>query len=50
MELTAAVIALQTLKEPCQVELYTDSEYLQRGITEWLAGWKRRGWRRKTAL
>jgi len=47
MELTAAVMALQTLKEPCRVELYTDSEYLQRGITEWLAGWKRRGWRRK---
>ena len=47
MELTAAVMALQALKDPCQVELYTDSEYLQRGITEWLAGWKRRGWRRK---
>ncbi len=47
MELTAAVMALQALKEPCQVHLYTDSEYLQRGITEWLAGWKRRGWRRK---
>jgi ribonuclease HI len=47
MELTAAVMALQALKEPCQVELYTDSEYLQRGITEWLAGWKQRGWRRK---
>ncbi len=40
MELTAAVMALQALKEPCQVDLYTDSEYLQRGITEWLAGWK----------
>lgn len=47
MELTAAVMALQALKEPCQVDLYTDSEYLQRGITEWLAGWKQRGWRRK---
>jgi ribonuclease HI len=50
MELTAAVMALQALKEPCQVDIYTDSEYLQRGITEWLAGWKRRGWRRKDGL
>jgi len=47
MELTAAIQALQALKRPCQVELYTDSEYLRRGITEWLAGWKARGWRRK---
>ena len=47
MELTAAVQALQTLKKPCRVVLYTDSEYLQRGITEWLPGWKARGWKRK---
>lgn len=47
MELTAAVMALQALTAPCQVDLYTDSEYLQRGITEWIAGWKKRGWRRK---
>ena len=47
MELTAAVQALQALKRPCQVDLFTDSEYLRRGITEWLAGWKARGWRRK---
>jgi ribonuclease HI len=47
MELTAAIQALQALKEPCQVEIFTDSEYLKRGITEWLEGWKRRGWRRK---
>jgi ribonuclease HI len=47
MELTAAVMALQTLKEPCQAAIYTDSEYLQRGITEWLEDWRRRGWRRK---
>lgn len=47
MELTAAVQALAALKEPCQVDLYTDSRYLRRGITEWLAGWKRRGWQRK---
>jgi ribonuclease HI len=47
MELTAAIKALQELKRPCQVELYTDSEYLQRGITEWLPGWKQRNWKRK---
>ncbi len=47
MELTAAIQALQALKRPCQVEIYTDSEYLRRGITEWLPGWKARGWRRK---
>jgi len=47
MELTAALRALQALKEPCQVELYTDSEYLQRGITEWLPGWKAKNWKRK---
>lgn len=47
MELTAATRALQALKRPCQVELYTDSEYLRRGITEWLPGWRRRNWKRK---
>jgi ribonuclease HI len=47
MELTAAVQALQTLNQPCRIEFYTDSEYLKRGITEWLPGWRRRGWRRK---
>jgi ribonuclease HI len=45
MELTAAIRALDALKRPCEVDLYTDSEYLRKGITEWLAGWKRRGWR-----
>lgn len=45
MELQAAIAALQALKEPCAVELWTDSEYLRQGITEWLLGWKRRGWR-----
>ncbi|PWB56346.1 MAG: ribonuclease HI [Anaerolineales bacterium] len=48
MELTAAVSALQALQEPCQVTLYTDSEYLRRGITEWLPDWRRRGWKRKS--
>jgi ribonuclease HI len=47
MELTAAIQALRSLRQPCQVELFTDSEYLKRGITEWLPGWRRRGWRRK---
>lgn len=46
MELTAAIRALQSLKRPCRVEIFTDSEYLQRGITEWLPGWVRRGWKR----
>jgi ribonuclease HI len=48
MELTAAVMALEALKEPCRVDLYTDSEYLKRGITEWLPDWRRRGWTRKS--
>jgi len=47
MELTAAVQALAMLKKPCQVDFYTDSEYLRRGITEWLEGWKARNWQRK---
>ncbi len=47
MELTAAIKALETLKRPCAVVLHTDSEYLQKGITQWLPNWKRRGWKRK---
>lgn len=47
MELTAALEALRSLNQPCQVDLYTDSEYLRRGITEWLPAWRARGWRRK---
>jgi ribonuclease HI len=47
MELTAAVEALKALKRPCQIEFFTDSEYLKRGITEWLPGWRQRNWRRK---
>ncbi len=46
MELTAAIRALQALKRPCRVDIFTDSEYLKRGITEWLPRWKARGWRR----
>jgi len=45
MELTAAIEALEELKRPCQVRLHTDSTYLKRGITEWIARWKRNGWR-----
>ena len=45
MELTAAVRALDALKQPCRVTLYTDSEYVQRGISEWLPAWKTRSWR-----
>src|SRR5512137_3056087 len=48
MELTAAVQALIALKEPCRVDFYTDSEYLRRGISEWLPEWRRRGWKRKS--
>ena len=47
MELTAATRALQALTRPCRVDLYTDSEYLKRGITEWLPNWRRRNWQRK---
>ena len=43
MELLAAIMALETLSRPCQVALYTDSQYVQKGITEWLPGWIRRG-------
>ena len=46
MELMAAIKALESLKESCEVELYTDSQYLQKGMTEWIHGWKRRRWRK----
>ena len=45
MELLAAIEGLAALKRPCRVDLYTDSQYLRKGITEWLAGWKRNGWK-----
>ena len=45
MELMAAIQALETMNRPCHVELHTDSQYLRQGITEWLPGWKARGWR-----
>ena len=45
MELLAAIEALNALREPCEVTLTTDSEYLRKGITEWIVNWKKRGWR-----
>ena len=45
MELTAAIMALEALKRPCTVDLFTDSQYVRHGITQWLHGWKTRGWR-----
>ncbi|TYO99286.1 ribonuclease HI [Geothermobacter ehrlichii] len=45
MELTAAIAGLEALKRPCRVRLTTDSQYLKKGMTEWLPGWIRRGWK-----
>jgi ribonuclease HI len=45
MELTAVIRALEALKRPCRVTLYLDSQYVLKGITEWLPGWKAKGWR-----
>jgi len=45
MELTAVIAALEALKRPVPIKLYTDSEYVRRGITEWLINWKARGWK-----
>jgi ribonuclease HI len=45
MELTAVIRALEALKRPVPVRLYTDSEYVRRGITEWVKSWKARGWK-----
>ncbi len=45
MELTAAIRGLEALNRPCQVKLSTDSQYLQKGVEEWMPQWKRRGWR-----
>jgi ribonuclease HI len=44
MELMAAIQALEALNKPCKVELHTDSTYVMKGISEWIHGWKRRGW------
>jgi ribonuclease HI len=45
MELTAAVKGLTALREPCEVEIVTDSQYMKNGIQKWIANWKRNGWR-----
>lgn len=45
MEMMAVIQALRALKRPCHVTLHTDSQYVHRGMTEWLPGWKARGWR-----
>jgi len=45
MELTAAIKGLEALKRPCRVALHTDSQYVRDGITKWIHGWKRNGWR-----
>jgi ribonuclease HI len=44
MEMTAAIEALRQLKRPCQVTITTDSQYLVKGMTEWITGWQRKGW------
>ena len=45
MELLAAIMALEALTRPCEIELHTDSQYVQKGIGEWLPNWLRRGWK-----
>lgn len=45
MELTAAIEALKALNRPCQIQFYTDSEYLRKGVTEWIRSWKSRAWK-----
>jgi ribonuclease HI len=45
MELMGAIQALEALNKPCRVELHTDSQYVMKGVTQWLSGWKARGWK-----
>ncbi|MFP6637261.1 MAG: ribonuclease HI [Nitrospinaceae bacterium] len=45
MEMTAAIVALKKLKEPCEIKLTTDSQYVVKGVTEWMKGWVRNGWK-----
>jgi ribonuclease HI len=45
MELMAVIQGLSALRRPCQIQLYLDSEYVRKGITEWIHGWKAKGWR-----
>ena len=46
MELMAVIRGLEALKRPCKVELFADSVYVGKGLTEWMPGWKRRGWKK----
>ena len=48
MEMTAVIEGLSALREPCRVTIEVDSEYVKKGISEWMAGWKRRGWKTVT--
>jgi ribonuclease HI len=50
MELMAAIAALESLKQSCKVDLYTDSQYVQKGVMEWMKGWKAKGWTKKGGL
>ncbi|MDX1922854.1 MAG: ribonuclease HI [Alphaproteobacteria bacterium] len=50
MELMAAIMALESLKRPCKVDLYTDSEYVRGGIEQWIKKWKADGWKKKGGL
>ena len=50
MELQAVIAALETLSPPCRVQLHTDSEYVQRGVTVYLERWKAKGWKTSTAI
>ena len=45
MELTAAIVGLEALTEPCSLDIFTDSQYLKNGITVWIHAWRARGWR-----
>lgn len=47
MEMMAAIQALMTVQENCRIDIYTDSQYLQKGMTEWLPNWKKRHWKKK---
>jgi len=48
MELLAVIVALHSLKEPCEVDLYSDSQYMREGITKWIANWKKNHWKSST--
>jgi ribonuclease HI len=50
MELMGAIVALESLTRPCPVVLYTDSQYVQKGISEWIHGWKKRGWKKSDGM